>query len=275
MGKPGRSDLIAWIALPFHLAIPISLFWYVHNGEFGSSFWIWIGKWVDDPTAVFTYMIYIVTSILAAYTFRLWASATEQASQTQQMYILDKRAFIHAIALNPYPELDAGGAHYNWRFRPVLRNGSETHADSVEMCFECVVRNIPLPAHHDYDNLSAPIGSGFFGPKTDLQGGIAPPMQIAAITPDDILSAQKDQKFIYVIGWIKYYDIFTPYFQHETHYCWQVSPVGNPLDFTATDFDGSSGRPSPIRFDTLHHTYGNYIRHTRMNPATGLPWFDI
>lgn len=284
MNRRSLSDIIAFGLLPFHLALPFIVAWWSPiecpleppAGATGwVAFWLWICKWAHDPIAVFTYWLFVVTSVLAGYTYRLWGAAVEQASLTQQMFILEKRAFVHAVTLVPYHELDSVGLNYNWRFRPHLRNSGETNADNVEMCLECVVRNTPLTYNHDYQYLSAPVGTGFFGPKMDLEGGVAPPNDVAAITPADIDSAQKGEKYIYLIGWIKYFDIFTPDMHHETHYCWQVAPVGNPFLFSIEDADGTSGRPVPIRFNSLHHASGNYIKHTRINLKTGLPWLDV
>ena len=284
INRQARTDIIILGSLLFHTTWPLVIVWLSPTvcpvdpspGVTGwTGFGYWICSWVRDPIAIFTYFLVVITSALAAYTYRLWGAAVEQASLTQQMFILEQRAFVHALNIIPYHELDSIGLNYNWRFRPILRNAGETNADNAEMCLECVVRNTPLPYNHNYDQLSSPVGTGFFGPKTDIEGGIAPPPGVAAITPADVESAQLGEKFIYLIGWVKYFDIFTPDMQHETHYCWQVSPVGNAFKFSASDADGTSKLPPPIKFNTLHHANGNYIRHTRINLKTGLPWFDV
>jgi hypothetical protein len=284
MERHRRTDIIIFCSLLFHTLWPLTFVWFSPSicpvdpppGATGwTGFGYWMCSWIRDPIALLTYLLVTLTSALAAYTYRLWGAAVEQASLTQQMFILEKRAFVHAVTLIPYPEIDSLGLNYNWRFRPLLRNAGETNANHVSMCLECVVRNTPLPYNYDFSNLSSPIGSGFFGPKMDLEGGSAPPTGVAAVTPADIEAAQGGEKFIYLIGWINYFDIFTPDLRHETHYCWQVIPVGNAFKFSAADADGTAGRPVPIKFNSLHHEYGNYINHTKINLKTGLPWFDV
>jgi len=49
------------------------------------------------------------------------------------------------------------------------------------------------------------VGSGLIPPQAETFGGETP---AGGITPQDILDAQAFKKFIYLWGWVKYFDVF-------------------------------------------------------------------
>jgi hypothetical protein len=98
-------------------------------------------------------------------------------------------------------------------------------------------------------------GKGIIGPKETLTGGIAP--QGAAITPQDIVDAKTFRKFIYLIGWVKYFDVFPNTPEHITHFCWLISVTGDPQTFVPNT-SGQPPTPGTLNFQYLQHTEGNY-----------------
>lgn len=111
-----------------------------------------------------------------------------------------------------------------------------------------------LPPGFDFNQISNPIGVGHFGPKVTSQGGVAPALPQSAVTPQDLLDAQQLRKFIYVWGWVRYYDVFSRREEHITRYCWQIVVIGNPFAFTPGQTPGQAGS---LTFSYLLNIEGN------------------
>jgi hypothetical protein len=150
----------------------------------------------------------LATLVIAAFTATLWFATNRQAELTKEAFIADKRAFIFATGFNSVWEEDKATGQYNWRFRPVLRNSGDTPTKNMEMYVACEVRNAVLPPGYAFTPQVHNIARGMMPPKFELQGGLAPQMPGAAITPQDILDTQTGKKFTYIWGWIKYRDVF-------------------------------------------------------------------
>jgi hypothetical protein len=211
------------------------------------------GVFIDDNNGGITA---IATLVIAAFTATLWYATNRQAELTKEAFIADRRAFVFATSFYSAWEEDKQTGLYNWRFRPILRNSGETPTKNMEMYVACEVRNTVLPPGYVFTPQATFIAKGMMPPKFELQGGLAP--QGAAITPQDIVDSQEGRKFIYLWGWIKYRDVFPKTLEHTTRYCWQISPIGDPMKFVPNTL-GQPPTPGTIAFQNIHHVEGNSI----------------
>jgi len=152
-------------------------------------------------------------------------------------------------------ELDPKTSLYNWRFRPRWQNSGGTPTKHLRSHVECEIRNSPLPTSYAFNLESDNVGKGIIGPKEALTGGVAP--QGAAVTPQDIADAQAFRKFIYLIGWVKYFDVFPNTPEHVTHFCWLILVTGDPQTFVPNT-PGQPPTTGTLNFQYLQHTEGNY-----------------
>jgi hypothetical protein len=209
------------------------------------------GDFVDSHASGITAL---ATLMIAAFTLTLWIATSQQARLTQEALIADKRAFVFADGLVPL-WMQPDTAHpvgFRWRLRPKWRNTGATPTKNLQLHVECEVRNSILPAGYIFAPQNGIIGNGIIPPNAELYGGEAP---AGGITPQDILDAQRFEKFIYLWGWVKYFDVFPNTPEHITHFCWLVTVSGDPFAFTPN----ALGQPlSPLIFNYLQHTEGNY-----------------
>ena len=115
------------------------------------------------------------------------------------------------------------------------------------------LRDTPLPNGFDFNYETNLIGKGLIPPNTTIMGGLAPPPADPAITKDDILDIYAGHKFLYIWGWIKYFDVFPNTPQRITRYCWMIVPVGDPTTFVPNSQKSSE----MLVFPSIHHHEGN------------------
>lgn len=174
----------------------------------------------------------LATLVIAAFTGTLWRATSLQASLTKEALIADKRAFIFADSLFSLWEQGDNPDSYNWRFRPVWRNSGDTPTKNLEIHSYCSLRNTALPDNFDFSRADKhQIGGGLLGPKSSLNGGLAPQSPNAAITPQDIIDVQAGRKFLYLWGYARYNDVFPGTPRHITRFCWAIFVVGDPTAF--------------------------------------------
>jgi hypothetical protein len=197
----------------------------------------------------------LATIIIAAFTCTLWIATSQQAQLTREALVADKRAFVFPTGFRQYWELDQTSGHYNWRFRPVWRNNGDTPTKRMRLHVACELRNTPLPQNFDFNYVTTNIGTGLLGPKYENEGGLAPmPPHQPAITAQDIIDVQNGRKFLYLMGWTRYFDVFPKTPERITRFCWIVIPNGNPLAFIPNSPEGS---PHALTFGYLHFPRGN------------------
>jgi hypothetical protein len=165
--------------------------------------------------------------------------------------VAGERAFVFALNLNAYWELDAATQTYSWRFRPVLKNSGDTPTRNMFMHTECVVRTTALPLGFNFDYSTTKIARALIPPNTEVLGGIAPTNPDPAVTAQDVEDAIHGSKFIFIWGWAKYSDVFPETPRHITRFCWLITPVGKPLEFHPDT------NPNGVRFPQVHHFEGN------------------
>jgi len=192
----------------------------------------------------------LATLFLAGITGWLVWVAREQSKTTQ----VQLRAFVHAIALNSRYELDKTSGHHNWRLQPTWMNSGDTPTRHLRIYTGCEVTDSRLPAGFDFRQLTGTIGNGLLGPKIQLQGGQAPQLPAAALTPQILDDARNGKKFIYLWGWARYNDTFPGTAEHLTRFCWYIFVNGDPFGFIP---EAKPGEPGSVRFTYAHHSEGN------------------
>jgi hypothetical protein len=198
------------------------------------------------------------TVAIGAFTLVLVFVSNRQAKLTKEAIIIDKRAFVFAVAFHQAYEPNPITKLYDWRFRPILRNAGETSTKNLRMYVSCEVRNSILPPGYSFGYQAKDVAGGTIAPKLDVRGGLAPPFPQSAVTAQDLVDSQAGRKFIYLWGWIEYFDRFSRTKKHVTRYCWLIGAVGDPLKFVPNT-NAMPPTPGALAFENLHHNEGNCI----------------
>jgi hypothetical protein len=185
---------------------------------------------------------------------------SNQGELTKEALIADKRAFVFASGINPFWELDKRSGTYHWRIRPVWRNAGDTPTRRLRLYTDCEIRNSSLPENFRFVDGAIPAGAGLLGPRQESMGGAAPLLPGVGITPQDIADAIALRKFIYLWGWVKYFDVFPGTPEHITRFCWQIIPQGDALAFIPGQLPNT---PDALSFAYLHMVNGNYADEER------------
>jgi hypothetical protein len=209
------------------------------------------------PSVLVQIGLLIIGAFYTYFAWRQWQAIKLQGRLTEETLVADKRAFVCADGIVPLWDPPSATAPnvYNWRLRPRYRNTGGTPTKELRSHVECDIRNAPLPTGHIFVDQNEIVGSGLIGPNAESAGGTAP--QGTPITPQDIIDSQSFTKFIYLWGWIKYYDVFPNTPEHTTHFCWLILVTGSPATFVPNT-PGQPPTPGTLTFNFLQHTEGNY-----------------
>lgn len=184
-----------------------------------------------------------------------WLAIKRQTELIEESLIANKRAFVCADGLVNFWEPAENTNLYNFRLRPIYRNTGGTPTKNLRSHVECDIRNTLLPPNHVFSDQNPEVGSGMVPPNGNSFGGQAP--QNTPISPSDILEAQAFRRFIYLWGWVKYYDVFPNTPEHTTRFCWHIQVVGDPMTFVPNTV-GQVPTPGVLEFRFLQHNEGNY-----------------
>jgi hypothetical protein len=190
----------------------------------------------------------LATVVIAAFTVTLWIATSRQGVLNREALIADKRAFVSADGFKQEWVHDIATDTYSRRFRPHWKNTGSTPTKRLTTHVECEIRNTPLPDGYVFTATNAHIGRGVIPPQSDVYGGAAP---LAAIQPQDLVAAQNLQRFIYLWGWTKYFDVFPNTPEHITHFCWYITVGGDPMTFVPNT-PGQTPTPGVLIFSYLH-----------------------
>jgi len=179
------------------------------------------------------------------------ATAERSAEIAREAMIAGERAFVFATGVLAFWEIDQTTGHYMWRFRPNWENSGDTPTKNMTMCSECLLVPSPIPPGFSFDYSATEIGTALIPPKNKGGGGLAPRFPAPAITAQDIIDVQESRKFLYFMGWARYFDVFPDTPQHITRFCWQILVLGDPLRY-----DPSSNLQN-LSFSNIHHFEGN------------------
>ena len=83
---------------------------------------------------------------------------------------------------------------------------------------------------------------------------MAPPEVSQAITVQDIIDVQNNRKFLHLMGWSKYDDVFPETPERLTRFCWQIIPVGDAATYNSNP---PADTPNSLYFPVVHHHKGN------------------
>jgi hypothetical protein len=255
------------IAFVLAIFVVLCALFVVVERTFSTSFQQCVGAAEENPSAYGVTVSYVrctvrilqsyqaviaalATTIIAAFTITLWWATRKQAELTREALIADKRAFVFATGIAPLWERSPIG-EYDWRFRPIWQNSGDTPTKGMTMHTSCDLRNTPLPTGFDFDRATTKTGTGLLGPRATSMGGLAPMAPIAAITAQNLWDVQQGRQFLYLWGWVRYFDVFPKTKQHITRFCWLVMPVGDPFTFVPNDPQHA------LRFDNIHTAEGN------------------
>jgi hypothetical protein len=202
--------------------------------------------------ALATVAIACFTLTLKQATTRLWRASERQADLVRDAMIAGERAFVFCVGLTAFYDAPADPRRpiHNWRFRPRWENSGDTPTKNMTMHTQCVLLDAPLAAGFDFNYVPGPneIGTALIPPKVTIMGGISPFDPRPAITPQDLIEAQRGTKMLYLWGWAKYFDVFANTPEHVTRFCFALVPKGNPQSRTAN---------KDMSWDFISHTEGN------------------
>jgi hypothetical protein len=206
------------------------------------------GVFLDESEGTVTA---IATIIIAAFTCTLWLATSKQGELTREALIADKRAFVFPIGFKQLYDKDEKTGLYGWRFRPTWRNSGDTPTRNMRLHAMCELRNSELPDDFNFDYPTTIVGPGLLGPKYESGGGLAPFPPAAQISAQDIYDVQQGKKFMYLMGWVRYFDVFPDTPEHITRFCWAILPEGDPFKFAPKDSDHT------LTFSYAHTRRGN------------------
>jgi hypothetical protein len=208
------------------------------------------GEFVEANSAAITALAAI---LVAAFTASLWIATGRQAKLTRQAVMAGKRAFVFPTGVVALPESNAQTGSFHWRLVPAWENSGETPTRNLRIYADCILTNVPLPESFSFTQIDPeePPAMAMLGPKATSKGGIAPHAAAPALTPQDILDIQSGQRFLYLWGWARYFDLLPNTPERITRFCWQIIADGNPLTFNPL-MD-----PQGLRWSNIHQRRGN------------------
>jgi hypothetical protein len=202
-----------------------------------------------SPSVIVQVVLAIVGAGYLLFAYLQWISAKENL-------IANRRAFLSADMLVPYWQFSTIPGQINWTFRATLRNSGATPTKNLTMYIRCEVRDSVLPPKYAFEYDSADVAAAFIPANGGIQSGVAPRIE-KPITPQDLAGAKDGKKFIYLWGWMRYFDTFPKTPEHITHYCWLLTVVGDPFNcepITPT----TPANARVLQFNYLQHGEGNY-----------------
>ena len=210
-------------------------------------------KDIDAAIAKYTFWLVVFTAVLAFTTVLLtiatcglWNYAAEQATDMKNSIAVAKRsadaARVAAIASKIAADATVAGQRAfvfvlqntyhrqpdgRWWFSPVWGNSGVTPTKSLHTHVRFISRETPLPDDFDFHYASGPedISTAFLGPHTNIQGARLP---LGGIAASDVIAAQNGAKFLYILGWAKYSDVFPGSKEHITRFCSRIDIIGDP-----------------------------------------------
>jgi hypothetical protein len=208
-----------------------------------------------SPSVLVQIGLLVIGFFYTLFARRQWLAIKRQTELIEESLVADKRAFVCADGLLFIFEPVEGSGLYNFRLRPRYKNTGNTPTKNLRSHVECDIRNAMLPKGHVFTDQNTEVGAGIVPPLGEVTGGSAP--QNTPITSQDIVEAQAFRRFIYLWGWIKYYDVFPKTPEHTTRFCWLIQVVGNPTTFVPNTV-GQPPTAGTLDFRFIQHPEGNY-----------------
>lgn len=197
--------------------------------------WIFeLGVWITDhATVLSTVVAAISTGVVAWFTVHLSKASVEQGRFSERALKINRQPFIFVEDFRPFFELDPATVQpkdqakprivHGWAFRPLWRNGGETQSRNLITHVDYEFRESPLPVGFAFSDTHTGTASMMLGPKAINTGGS--PRTFTAAEVDRV---RKQERFLYMWGWLRYGDAFDPSRHRITRYCMQVIVLGDP-----------------------------------------------
>lgn len=190
----------------------------------------WIISYADQHNGLVTA---VATVFIAVFTIILSRVSIEQGRFAERALKINRQPFVFIEDFRPFFETDPAAKQpkdnsaprqvSGWAFRPILRNGGETQTRNLVIHVDYEFRESPLPMGHKFsDNhpVTLPLP---LGPKSVGTGGTPRTFKIA-----EMELIKKQQRFLYMWGWVRYGDAFDPSRHRITRWCNQVIVLGDP-----------------------------------------------
>jgi len=209
-------------------------------------------------TAGITFVLVLVTGVLAFVTYKLWEStntmakdakrtADRQAGEMQETLRLAKESskasrdaadIAHDAMIAGERAFVFPGKFQFW-YRPIANgekryyfqlfwdNCGDTPTKQLTSHVRFSLRDTQLPEDFDFRYETTEFGRAVIAPKSSVLGPVFPS---DGIKPEDLQAVHTSTKFAYVWGWLKYHDVFENTPLHITRYCFQIIVNGNPID---------------------------------------------
>jgi hypothetical protein len=138
---------------------------------------------------------------------------------TADSLLASNRAFVY-VHRQMYGEIP--GPRY-W-IGPEWGNSGNTPTKEMRTHVRCELLDFLLSDDFDFDYPTTEIHAAFLGPRTTIMGARLP---IEGLTQAELIAIQNKTKFLYLMGWVRYHDIFANTPEHMTRFCYQVDVAGD------------------------------------------------
>jgi len=189
----------------------------------------WLLGWSgwDDPIAVFTGSLNVVTAALAVFTFFLWRSTGELVKKTSDTAKKELRAYVSMEEISLGVIQPTLGFPAMYRVTIIWGNGGKTPTKNLLSNIDW--KNFPqeLPDDFDFpDNPNIPPTVGLIGPGRTLNSRNVD-------IPVDLVETQIATKYqhLYIWGWVDYDDVIDGMRRHRTEFCVELLRDGKLTSF--------------------------------------------
>lgn len=171
----------------------------------------------DFAIGFFTFCLVIVGGFQAYWMWRTLATADKALIAGERAFVFPK-AFLFSFR----PDKD-GKKRY--RFQVAWENSGDTPTKKMRTHVEVQLRDAEIPDNFDFRYETTKIARGIIGPKSSITSGEFPS---EGITPEDMDAVMQGTKFLYIWGWVKYFDVLSDSTEHITRFFCFINPLGTP-----------------------------------------------
>jgi hypothetical protein len=155
------------------------------------------------------------------------ARANEGAVERMRQYAISElRAYIFMREIRHPFSISDDKKTVHYTFDLIWGNVGRTAAKNARIHVRYEFRDNPLPEDFDFNYIpkDKDVGTAFI-PPGDSGGGAR-----FVLTADEVKLVIDDAKYFYVIGWVKYFDVFEDTPERITRVCRRIVVTGNPHD---------------------------------------------
>jgi hypothetical protein len=151
-------------------------------------------------------------------------SAAEAAKESADSLIAGNRAFVF---VNRWMFGSLPGSDLKYWVGPEWGNSGNTPPRNLRTHVRCEFKDSALSDDFNfhYHVTEEEVFTAFLGPHANIQGARLP---LDGISASECLAIKGGTKFLYLMGWVKYFDIFHESKEHITRFCVRVEVLGDP-----------------------------------------------